>query len=99
MITYRPNPAAEDELQTQTSFHSGMRDRAKLAAASVVAVAPKHTGYYARHVKAVGDKVVAGDKSFWHLVEYGSINNAPYRPLTRGIRAIGMRFVPLPKHS
>jgi len=99
MIAYKPNPTAENELQAQLSFRDGIRDRAKLAAASVQAVAPKHTGYYARRVRAVGDKVVAGDRTAWHLVEFGSVNNAPYRPLTLGVRATGMRFVPLPKHS
>lgn len=99
MIAYKPNPVAENELQKQTSFRGGMRERTKMAAASVRAVSPRHTGHYERNVKAVGDKVIAGDKSFWHLVEFGSMNNPPYRPLTRGVRATGMRFVPIPKHS
>lgn len=30
--------------------------------------------------------------SVWHIVEYGSVNNPPYRPLTRGALAIGVDF-------
>lgn len=32
------------------------------------------------------------DSSFWHLVEFGSINNSPLRPLTRAAQSIGTRF-------
>lgn len=97
-VRYEPNLAYEPPLEAQANFRKGMKDRAKVAAASVRTVAPKHTGYYARHVKAVGNEVWATDP-FWHIVEWGSVNSAPYRPMTLGVRATGMRFVPLPKHS
>lgn len=29
---------------------------------------------------------------FWHLIEFGSINNPAYRPMTRAARASGLRF-------
>lgn len=36
-------------------------------------------------------KVRAGS-SFWHLFEYGSVNNPPYRPLTRAVIDAGLKF-------
>lgn len=30
------------------------------------------------------------DSSFWHLVEYGSVNSPPYRPLTRAAQNAGL---------
>lgn len=32
--------------------------------------------------------------SIWHIIEYGSINNPPYRPLTSGAERVGLRFEP-----
>jgi hypothetical protein len=93
---YEPNPLFEEEVQTQAEFQKGMRSITKGVAASVRAVSPHQTGYYERRIKAKGTRVIAGDP-FWHLVELGSANNVPYRPLTRGVRAAGLRFVLLPK--
>ena len=53
------------------------------------------------------DKVVAGGypdvdgaaaaafgsrSSIWHILEFGSVNNPPYRPLTRAAERVGLRF-------
>lgn len=32
--------------------------------------------------------------SIWHIIEFGSVNNPPYRPLTSAAEAIGLRFDP-----
>jgi hypothetical protein len=32
--------------------------------------------------------------SIWHIMEFGSINNPPYRPLTTGAERIGLEFKP-----
>lgn len=98
MIAYEPDPTYKPKLEAQPSFDKGMRTKTKEVAASVVVVAPKHTGYYARHVKGRGDRIVASDP-FWHLVEFGSVNNPAYRPLARGVRAAGLKYVPTPKHT
>jgi hypothetical protein len=93
---YRANPAFEAEVRAEEKFQNGMRRRTKEIAAVVQAVSPRHTGYYARHVKARGDRVVATDP-FWHIVEFGSVNNRPYAPLRRGLRAAGVKFLRTPK--
>lgn len=35
---------------------------------------------------------VHSDSPFWHLFEFGSINNPPYRPLTNAVRDAGLKF-------
>jgi hypothetical protein len=35
---------------------------------------------------------VGSDSSFWHLFEYGSVQNSPQRPLTLGAMAAGVDF-------
>ncbi len=95
-VKYVPNPAFLTELQQQPEHDKGMRTITKSAAKSVRAVAPHKTGYYKRRVKAIGTRIRTLDV-MWHLVEYGSKNNRPYSPLRRGLRAVGIRFVPDPK--
>lgn len=37
---------------------------------------------------------VESDSPFWHLHEYGSINNPPTRPLSRAVTDAGLEFEP-----
>jgi hypothetical protein len=96
MVRYRANPLFEKEVEAQLEHQRGMRKITREVAGVVSAVSPHKTGYYARHVKARGDRVVATDY-FWFLVEFGSQNNVPYAPLRRGVRAAGLRLVATPK--
>lgn len=95
-VRYRPNPLFEEEIRAQPEHQKGMRTITKGVAKSVRAVAPERTGYYKRRVRAEGTKVRARDP-FWHLIEFGSIHNAVFAPLRRGVRAAGLRFVQRPK--
>lgn len=95
-LRYRPNPFFEEEVRTQPRFQRGLRSIAKAVAAFVIAAAPERTGYYKEHVKAVGAGVEADD-SYWHWIEFGSVNNTPQAPLRRGFRAAGLRLVVYPK--
>lgn len=96
-VRYVPNPVFEEAVRAQPQHEKGMRTITKRTAASVWAVAPHRTGYYKRHVKARGTLIVVSDRWAWHLIEFGSVNNRPYRPLARGVRAAGLGFVPAPK--
>lgn len=31
---------------------------------------------------------------FWHWLEYGTANNAPYRPVQRAVEGLGVRYEP-----
>lgn len=35
---------------------------------------------------------VYSNESRWHIFEFGSVFNGPYRPLTRAVTATGLRF-------
>jgi len=85
----------EDKIRRQPEFIGGMRARTTAVAVAVRQAAPDKTGYYKRHVRPDGTKVRATD-TFWHLLEFGSVNNPPYAPLRRGVIASGLRFSPAP---
>lgn len=87
-----PNPHAAEDLQQTEEYKAAMAAIAIKVAAEVEDAAPHVTGYYEGHIAADGATVVASDP-FWHLVEFGSINNPPYAPLRRGVVAAGLRFV------
>ncbi len=87
-----PNPRATEDLQGDAEYQDAMARIARTVAAEVEDAAPHVTGYYEGHIEADGATVVASDP-FWHLVEFGSINNPPYAPLRRGVVAAGLRFV------
>lgn len=95
-VRYGPNPFFEEEVRTQPRFQEGLRGIAKAVSRYVIAAAPHRSGYYKRHVKAVGAGVEADD-SFWHWIEFGSVHNVPRAPLRRGFRAGGLRLVVHPK--
>lgn len=95
-MKYRPNPLFEKEVQAEPEHQKGMEKVTKGVARSIRRVAPERTGYYKRRVRASGRKVVARDP-FWHLIEFGSVNNPPYSPLRRGLLAAGLRLVKRPK--
>lgn len=97
-VRYRPNPAFTTEVREQPQHKKGMRTITKGAAQAVRAAARPHrkTGYYERRVKARAQAVFATDH-FWHLSEFGSVNNVAYAPFRRGLRAAGIRLVMDPK--
>lgn len=97
-VRYVPNPAFTTEVQEQPQYEKGMGSITKGAAKAVRAAARpfRNTGYYERRVRAKGEAVVASDH-FWHLSEFGSVNNAAYGPFRRGLRAAGIRLVMDPK--
>lgn len=84
----------EDALRRDPAYDKWRaRETAKVAKA-VREVAPDETGYYRRRVRAsAAGRVVASDP-FWHLIEFGSINNRAVAPLRLGAIAAGTRFVP-----
>ena len=32
--------------------------------------------------------------SIWHIIEFGSVNNPPYRPMTKAVDRVGLKFEP-----
>jgi hypothetical protein len=97
-VKYIPNPAFTTEVQEQPQHKKGMAAITRSAAKAVrMAARPfRNTGYFERRVRARGQSVVEGDE-FWHLSEFGSVNNPPQGNFRRGLRAVGIRLVMDPK--
>lgn len=58
----------------------------------IAAEPSRNTGYFIRRIVPIASRVHLHD-NFWHLVEYGSVNNPPYAPARRGVIASGLTFV------
>ena len=87
-VRFRATPGFERR------FRVNPRDMAKVArvvAESVRQATPDGTGAAKRSIRAAGDRVVSTDP-FFHLIEWGSVNNPAYAPFRRGIRAAGLRL-------
>jgi hypothetical protein len=102
------NPALVAELETEPDLHAMLWEEAEKVKVMVEAIAPvgnsdpgaRGAGYYKRHVVVVEDKgqVCVGDTDFAaHFVEWGSVNNPPYAPIRRGVRAAGLDLRESPK--
>jgi hypothetical protein len=66
-----------------------------------VATGPRHHAPHEIDKIAVGETrtspqgavvEIDWDSHVWHLIEFGSINNPPYRPLTRAAQHAGLTF-------
>lgn len=95
-MVFIPNTVEIRKLAEDPSVLDGTHEIAKALADEVVRGTPVDTGRMARSIRVrrskTGSRVESTDP-FWHLIEWGSINNAPYQPMTRAAAAFG-RFIP-----
>lgn len=93
-MAFRRNEAWEPAFRKSPDFTRAMVSTSReLARYIKIAAEPsRNTGYYIRKITPLGGRVWLRD-NFWHLVEYGSVNNPPYAPVRRGVLLAGMRFV------
>lgn len=97
MGRFEPAVNFESGIERQREFKTAMIAQTTLVqkAAVVIAKESENTGYYRRRIRRRGARVHSGDP-FWHLSEFGSVNNSAYSPLRRGVIATGLRFEPAP---
>lgn len=89
---FRSNPSAAREIANDPEFQAGIARLARAGTGDVQQAAPAGgTGYYRRHIRSSGTRIQLTDP-FWHLIEFGSVNNPAYAPLRRGLRASGLRL-------
>lgn len=104
-MRFVPNPKAFQEIRRQPSFDAGMEARAKvvkeLAEHFTSRGSDERRGHFADKFvlwRADGVPIVGNtDKSFYHLLEFGSVNNRAQAPLRRAVRAAGLRLELSPK--
>lgn len=98
--TYTPNPAGISDLLRGRQVGEFVDSAAGRVLDSARAKAPVHTGDYKASLDRTaaeldGDTwsaVVYTDDPFWHLIEFGSVNNRPYRTLSQAVTDAGLDF-------
>ncbi len=98
--TFRPNRQGIAVLARAPEMTRHMRRLAQAGAAEVEAAAPhmvKHRGSSIHGEASNGEGRIIVQSPFWHIDEYGTVNNAPspyIRPtVARFLSRIGGRFV------
>ena len=90
-MIFRPNPRFVAELKRDPGVRSNLEDAAEKVAQGANSLTPHAPGSFT--VEGEGETVTVGSTDpFMHLVEWGSVNNQPYAPLRRAVRAAGLRF-------
>jgi hypothetical protein len=98
MSRYVPNPRLAAELAAAPEIHRARVDAARQAAEHAQRLSPRGPGrgpHFADSLRVAddGDDVrVESTDPFAHIIEFGSVNNPPYAPLRRGVRAAGLRL-------
>lgn len=96
-VTFRPDPRWRDKLEGSDVAAGVLEGVARtLIKPAVEAATPRGASGQAHRsirVDRQGDQVRVGSVDpFWHLIEWGSVNNPAYAPLRRGARAAGLRL-------
>lgn len=89
-------PAPDFDRIVSTNVQGGLKDVAELIVERAASNVNTDTGHYADSLRVtVDDRGVAAESTDFaaHIIEWGSVNNAPQRPLTRAADDTG-RFVP-----
>lgn len=90
-VRFTPNPAFEEEMAHDAVNHEKMKELAQVAldAAAAATTSRQFQERLAIEDGETGPELVVR-WSLWHLIEYGSVNNAPEAPLRRGLEAAGL---------
>jgi hypothetical protein len=88
---FRPNPRFINDLKKEPGVKADLAAAAKTVAGIARGITPHAPGSITTDTG--GDTVTVGsDDPFFHLVEWGSVNNPPYAPIRRAVRAAGLRL-------
>lgn len=88
---YIPNPDAARELVESREAKAAVHDIAAEAADLARDRTPVASGAHRAAIYAADDEY-GSTSSTWHLIEYGSIHNPAYRPLSSAAETVGLRF-------
>ena len=90
-----PNRNLERELAASVGVRVELETAADRIVRAAKSAAPTNSGGYRDTIKTGADGgtvYVYTDDIAGHLIEWGSVNNPPYAPLRRGVRAAGFRY-------
>lgn len=90
--TFVRNPKFESQIGETDTVKNALKQFIGIALWAAKVSAPYHTGAYRRSLfrSTVG---IGSRSSFWHLVEFGDVNNGPYAPLRKGVEGAGCKWV------
>ena len=105
---YIPNPGALEDLLSSDEAVQAVVDAAEAGKARAQEIQKDRTGAHDDRIFAGGVEIAATEQggpkvaichfgSFagtWHLMEYGSAHNPPFRPLTQAAEQVGLDFRP-----
>lgn len=95
MKTFVSNPRFESEMKRTAGHRKAMFSGANQIASKGRLLAPRRTGFYGRRFKVGiedGEVAIGNADPFAFLIEYGSVNNPPFAPIRRAVRAAGFRL-------
>lgn len=92
-VSFLSGALIEKEIADEVAFKAFQGEIARAAADEAKRLAP---GEQDRYVVA-GEDWFGSNYTFWHLVEFGSVNNPAYASLRRATGNIGLRLDVAPK--
>lgn len=99
-FTFVPNKKGLDRLVRGDGVRDLVNHKTNRVLADAQVSAPRHTGDYERSLGSNGAHLtvdgwqgeVFSTDPFWHLIEFGSVNNPPYRTLSKAVTSAGLKF-------
>lgn len=99
-VTVSIDRAGVDKILQSPEAVDVLRKAAGFAVREAVDLAPRGFGGYRKTLRTGAAHVLDGaaavdvesTSSFWHLVEFGSVNNPPRRVLQRAAQNTGLKF-------
>lgn len=95
MPSFVANPNFDEEMAREASPYIRHEAENALDMVRRMAYGFARTRYFARSLslqEREGHPAIHTTDNFWHLIEFGSVNNQAHAPLRRGIRAAGLRL-------
>lgn len=104
-MSFLPNPKLDEELAANPEIREGLKASAEPGRVQAEAFARDAGGPWMPRAGQELVQILEDDTGIYlvntdygaHLMEWGSVNNAPHAPLRRGALAAGLRVVEDPK--
>jgi hypothetical protein len=100
-MRFKRNRRFEDQISREVGPRMALRKRAHVAKRFAIGAAPRgQSDDYVNSIDVIeiNGRVYLRTNDFaGHMVEFGSVNNPPYAPLRKGVRAAGLRLDETPK--
>lgn len=92
-MQFKRNPAFKAEFRKTPRFRGAMIEQTEIVESAIIFAAFPHrdTGNYINRISTRGTRVFL-EKHFAHIMEYGTVTQAPQANVRRGVISTGLRF-------